>query len=265
VLAASTIGGCSGKSTPRATPTGPTPTSVAVALAAEDHAPHQVAAYTLALEKLRHHCGPSSMIAPLADRGVAELAVAHLPKPTRLGVLKELEVATKSMHATCSTALAAYLGEVARGGAPKTTSGWGGYAGSLTAFAAVHPAEPGQSELFLPKLANGKATYQVYSGSPISGMFRRFYPPVSQATAVAVVLRDLVPQPAHSVYTLQAAQCDQQIFAGDALGKLTGSTGVGVFLELTSGRGVGKTKYDATAVDQVRLTPGGAIGGQPCT
>jgi hypothetical protein len=236
-----------------------------VALAAEDHAPHELASYTAALNKLRRRCGSPAAIAPPANQAVAELAAGHLPKPTRLGVLKELEVATKAMHATCPVALAAYLNEAARGGPPKTSSGWGGYAGSLAAFSAAHTAERGQSTLFDPMLPNRKPTYQVTSGSPVSAMIRRFDPPVSQAVAVQIVLRDLVPQPVHSVYSLQAAQCDQQIFEGSALGKLTGSTSNGVFLELTSGAGVGKTKYDAAAVDQVRLTPGGAIGGQPCT
>jgi hypothetical protein len=233
-------------------------------LAAADHAPHQVASYTAALDKLRHHCG-SAAAATLANRAVPSLTAAQLPKPTRLSVLKELEVATKALHVACPVALADYLDEVAVARSPKTSSGWGGYAGTLTAFASVHPAAPGESGGFLPKLANGKPTYDVYSGSPITGMLRRFDPPVSQSVAVAVVLRDLVPQPVHSVYSLQAAQCDQQIFEGRALGKLTGDTSVGVFLELSSGKGVGKTKYDATAVDQVRLSPGGAIGGQPCT
>lgn len=236
-----------------------------MALAAEDHAPHEVASYTAALNKLRHRCGSAAVIGPLANKAVAELTAAHLPKPTRLGVLKELEVATKAMDTTCASASAAYLDEVARGGPPTTSSGWGGYAGTLAAFSAVHTAERGQADLFGPTLPNRKPTYQLTSGSPISGMFRRFDPPVTQSIAVEVVLRDLVPQPVHLVYSLQTAQCDQQIFVGSALGKLTGSTSTGVFLELTSGAGVGKTNYDAAAIDRVRLTPGGAIGGQPCT
>lgn len=259
------IAACSGASTPQVTPTKPVRTSVAQGLADADHAPHKVPAYTALLAALSRRCGPPQGIGELANQGATALSSAGLPDATRLAVLQELKVATDTLHKGCSGALAAYTKELDTTRPPTGASGWSGYAGSLTAFEAAHQAFPGRPGAFLPRLPNGDATYEVYSASPVTGVYRRFDPPVSQPVALAVVLRELVPGTVHAVYELRAAECQQEIYAGKQLGALTGSESTGVFVELTSGSGVGRTKYDARAVSRARLSPGGAVGGQPCT
>lgn len=259
------VAGCSGGSKPPVTPMGPASTSVAQALADADHAPHEVPAYRTALSALSHRCGPAQGLAALADQGATALSAAGLPDATRLAVLRELKVAVKALHTSCTGALGAYIRELDTTRPSSGTAGWGGYAGSLAAFESAHQGFPGRPRAFLPKLPNGDPTFEVYGGSPVTGMYRRFDPPVSQAVALAVVLRELVPGTVHSVYELHADECQQEIYTGKQLGALTGSESTGVFVELTSGQGVGKTKYDARSVNQARLTPGGAIGGQPCT
>ncbi|HWA65102.1 MAG TPA: hypothetical protein VG899_01870 [Mycobacteriales bacterium] len=92
-----------------------------------------------------------------------------------------------------------------------------------------------------------------------------FAPTVTAAVALAVIRRRLLPGPEHQVYALTASGCQQAVYLGPALARLTGSSALGAFVELTSGHGVGRTRYDAARVDRARITVLGAIGGQPCT
>jgi hypothetical protein len=88
---------------------------------------------------------------------------------------------------------------------------------------------------------------------------------VSAKLALAQIVHDLLPGRVHSAYVLNAAQCQQAIYLGSQLGGLLHSASLGAFVELTSGGGVGHTPYDDEQVDRARITPLGAIGGEPCT
>lgn len=266
VLVTSMTVGCSTRSGDHLPPAEPTVTSyasVASQLADADHAPALVQ-YSAAIDRLRSRCDPQSILIN-AGRDARLLGSAGLPGTSRLDVLEELAVATKALDQSCPIASAAYLAEVLHAQPSRTAGGWGGYAGTVQAFGIAHRPFSGRPGTYLPKLPDGDPTYQVFTSGTVTGVFRRFDPPVSQPVALAVVIRDLLPGKLHVVYALHAAQCQQEIYAGPALGRLTGSPDEGAFVELTSGKGVGKTPYDPKRVDRARLTPGSAIGGQPCT
>jgi hypothetical protein len=93
----------------------------------------------------------------------------------------------------------------------------------------------------------------------------RFSPPLTADVALATVRHVVLPGQEHTVYTLTAEECQQAVYLGSELAKLTGSSTLGAFVELTSGGGVGHTRYDAAQVDRARITVLGAIGGEPCT
>ncbi|HVT22468.1 MAG TPA: hypothetical protein VHE57_13890, partial [Mycobacteriales bacterium] len=92
----------------------------------------------------------------------------------------------------------------------------------------------------------------------------RFSPPLTAELALASIVRFLLPGKVHVVYALKAFSCQQAIFMGAALGRQYGNPSLGAFVQLTSGRGVGRSRYDANRVNRARITPFGRIGGQPC-
>lgn len=92
----------------------------------------------------------------------------------------------------------------------------------------------------------------------------RFSPPLTAELALAAIQHSL-PGKVHVVYALTASACQQAIYMGPALGRYYGNAELGAFVELTSGAGVGHTRYDAKQVDRARITPLGRIGGEPCT
>lgn len=92
-----------------------------------------------------------------------------------------------------------------------------------------------------------------------------FAPTLTAPLALALIRHSLLPGKVHVVYSLRAAECQQTIYMGRKVGVLIGNPYLGAFVELSSGRGVGKTKYDASRVDHARITQLGAIGGEPCT
>jgi hypothetical protein len=101
------------------------------------------------------------------------------------------------------------------------------------------------------------------SASLYSGHLR-FSPPLTSELALASIEHSVLPGKVHVVYALTAYSCQQAIFMGPALGRRYGNAGLGAFVELTSGNGVGHGKYDANRVNRARITPLGRIGGQPC-
>lgn len=96
-------------------------------------------------------------------------------------------------------------------------------------------------------------------------VYRRYAPTLTSDLALASLIRSLLPGKVHVAYSLHAAQCQQVIYMGRKLAERIGSTYLGAFVELASGRGVGKTRYDASRVDRARVSLLGAIGGEPCT
>lgn len=102
------------------------------------------------------------------------------------------------------------------------------------------------------------------SGSLYSGSVR-FSPPLTAELALAAIRHSLLPGKVHVVYALTAFSCQQAIFMGPGIARAYRNPDLGVFVELTSGQGVGHGKYDAARVDHARLTPFGRRGGQPCT
>ncbi|HVV13693.1 hypothetical protein [Amycolatopsis sp.] len=95
--------------------------------------------------------------------------------------------------------------------------------------------------------------------------YLHFSPPLTAEIALAAIRHAVLPGPEHLVYALTAAQCQQAVYLGPQLAKRTGSSSLGAFVELTSGRGAGRTRYAARRVDEARITVLGAIGGEPCT
>jgi hypothetical protein len=92
-----------------------------------------------------------------------------------------------------------------------------------------------------------------------------FAPAVTSAIALAAIRHVVLPGAEHPVYSLAADECQQAVYLGSDLAKVTGSSTLGAFVELSSGAGVGLTPYDAKRVDHARITVLGAIGGEPCT
>jgi hypothetical protein len=92
-----------------------------------------------------------------------------------------------------------------------------------------------------------------------------FAPAVTAGIALAAIRHVVLPGDERTVYSLTADECQQAVYLGSELAKVTGSSALGAFVELTSGRGVGHTSYDAKRVATARITVLGAIGGEPCT
>jgi hypothetical protein len=102
------------------------------------------------------------------------------------------------------------------------------------------------------------------SGSPYRRIVR-FSPAVTAQLALAAVRTELLPGKERAVYELKAFSCQQAIYMSKAIGQRYGNSSLGAFVELTSGRGVGHGRYDASRVNRARITPLGRIGGEPCT
>lgn len=90
-------------------------------------------------------------------------------------------------------------------------------------------------------------------------------PPLTATLALASIRNVVLPGPERIGYALTAADCQQAVYFGPKLAALTGSPDLGAFVELSSGGGVGHTRYDARQVDRARITTLGRIGGQSCT
>jgi hypothetical protein len=92
-----------------------------------------------------------------------------------------------------------------------------------------------------------------------------FAPAVTADIALAAIRNVVLSGSEHPVYTLTADECQQVVYLGSELARVTGSSSLGAFVELSSGAGVAHTPYDANRVDTARITVLGAIGGEPCT
>lgn len=275
VMLCVTIAGCSStastgprpSTTPTSTPSGPsTIREAAAALAVADgHHADRGQPYVAPLRAIAKDCHLSSPAATLAvvNQSASRLAGGGLTV-TRLITAQSLASAADHATGSCPRTFAQYLAQIVGTGPAKASSGWGGYGGSVTAWNAVHHVDPNHPGQYLPRRHNVDA-YQLFSSGQVTSMVERFNPPVSADLALAEIVHDLLPGKVHSVYTLMTGQCQQAIYLGSELGGLLHSSSLGAFVELTSGGGVGHTKYDAQQVNRARITPLGAIGGQPCT
>jgi len=237
--------------------------SVARELAATDHIRHD-AAYLNALGRLHHRCrdNPPAALHELASEGYLALTRHRVQGASYLSVLRSLVAgaAPKGPPARCQRVVSALIQEVTAGPGSST---FGGYAATTSAWAAAHRANGGHAGGYLPRLANGDASFVITGGARVTTLTRNFDPPLSQPLALSSIRDQLLPGGLHSVYTLRAADCYEQIYLSPALGKLLSSSSLGVMIELTSGRGV-SSHYDSSLVNRARLTVGGRIGGQPC-
>jgi hypothetical protein len=149
-------------------------------------------------------------------------------------------------------------------GTAGTGSGYHGFGASIERWDASHRRDPHRPGSYLPRLPDGNDSLQTTSSGQVTFVIRRFDPAVSQTVALSEIKHELLPAgPLQSVYTLSAGDCHEQIYLNPTLGRLLGSAGEGVMIELTSGAGI-SSHYDPSLVDRARLTTGGAIGGQPC-
>jgi hypothetical protein len=238
---------------------------VASKLATADGHPAQGSRYLRPVRQLRQRCRAATPATTLGavDEVALGLAAMHLPS-SRLAVVHALAAALAGHHGRCGPTVTAYLAEAAGTGPARARSGWGGYAGSVTAWNAAHRADVARPGQYLPP-RHGVDAYQVLSSGQVTSLIERFDPPISAQFALAQIARDLLPGSVHVVYKLVTPQCRQAVFLGSALGGLLHSSTLGAFVELTSGGGVGHTRYDDLRVDRARITPLGAVGGQPCT
>lgn len=115
------------------------------------------------------------------------------------------------------------------------------------------------------QILRGVASAHLHTSGSTYRRFVRFSPPLTAELALAAIRHALLPGKVNVVYALKAFSCQQAIYMGPALGRQYGNPGLGAFVELTSGKGVGHGKYDANRVDRARITPLGPVGGQPCT
>jgi hypothetical protein len=239
--------------------------SLSVQLATDDGHPAQASRYVKPIRSLAKACGSLDLVQQVALRGHTALK--------RAGVAaSELDVVTALAGAglvtgrpkACLGSAIAYLAEVVGTGPAKASSGWGGYAGGETAWNAVHKADSARPGSYLPRRHHVDA-YQVLSSGQVTSLVEHFDPPISAQFALAQITRDLLPGKVHLVYRLHTGQCQQEIYLGPQLGALLHNPGLGAFVELTSGGGVGHTKYDDLRVNRARITPLGAVGGQPCS
>jgi hypothetical protein len=185
---------------------------------------------------------------------------------TRLAVLAALAGARlpPSGVAPCVLSTAEYQDEIIGTGPARSSAGWGGYGGTVAAWNAVHHLDKARPGQYLPRRHNVDA-YQLLSSGQVTSLVERFDPPIAANFALAQIIRDLLPGKVHVVYRLRTGQCQQAIYLGRQLGALLHDTSLGAFVELTSGGGVGRSHYDVHRVDRARISPLGAVGGQPCT
>jgi hypothetical protein len=271
VLLCVTTAGCAsgsgGAHAPSGTPATPrTATSVAIRLAGEDGHPAQGARYLRPVRRLAASC--RSLLAAetvvtrtqhaLHQQGIATSNLVVLTAFAGAGVRGA------GGSRPCARFAAQYTAEVVGTGPARSSSGWGGYGGTLAAWNAVHEADRARPGQYLPR-RHGADAYQLLSSGQVTSLIERFDPPISAGFALAQVTHDLLPGKVHVVYRLHTGQCQQTIYLGRQLGALLHDPGLGAFVELTSGRGVGHTHYDDQRVDRARITPLGAIGGEPCS
>jgi len=269
-----TIAGCSATSngTPTGGPTIDTPSAgpltyhdAATALATADGHPRRGQPYLAPVRAIGKFCrltSPDGTVTVV--RAFADQLAAHGLHVKALTVAQALASAARHGHGQCSRTFAAYLPEIVGTGPAKSPSGWGGYAGSVSAWDAVHHSDPSHPGQYLPR-RRGTDAYAVDISGQVTSLVERFDPPVSAPLALAQIVHDLLPGTVHSVYTLHTGQCQQAIYLGPELGGLLHNSSLGAFVELTSGGGVGHTHYDDLRVNQARITPLGAVGGQPCS
>lgn len=239
---------------------------VATVLASSDGHPRQWSRYVKPLHTLVKRCAETAeaVAVGVLDPTASAISTAAIPA-TRLDVASALAALPKPRStAGCRREAASYAAEVVGTGPAKAAAGWGGYAGSVTAWNAVHKPDRARPGGYLPRRGRLDA-YEVLSAGQVSSLIERFDPPISAKFALAQVVRDLLPGKVHSAYTLRTGQCQQAIYLGPALGGLLHNSALGAFVELSSGGGVGHTRYDPLQVDRARITPLGAIGGEPCT
>jgi hypothetical protein len=135
----------------------------------------------------------------------------------------------------------------------------------LSDWQRAHRADPAHVGGYRPTRSNGVDAYQVNGTGRVIDLNVRFFPALTADLALVSIVHSLLPGRVRVGYSLKAAQCQQAIYLGSALGSDLGNASLGAFVELTSGDGVGHTPYDAKHVDRARITPLGRIGGQPCT
>jgi hypothetical protein len=270
-----TIAGCSpGNSTSTTPPTTP-PTIAAGASAFREAAAALAVADGHAASHGRPYVAPVKAITracQLTTPAAAVSAINHFASrlsgtgitASRLTIAVALAGSARHQGVHCGKTFAEYLAEIVGSGPAKTTPSWGGYAGSVAAWNAVHHRDPARAGEYLPRRHSVDA-YQVFSSGQVTSLVERFDPPVSARLALAQIVSDLLPGKVHSVYALHTGQCQQAIYLGSQLGQLLHSSSLGAFVQLSSGGGVGKTHYDDLQVNRARITPLGAVGGQPCT
>jgi hypothetical protein len=274
VMLCVTIAGCSSSNgTTTSPPTTQPPTAAgpttfrdaAAALAVADgHPASRGRPYLAPVKTIAADCRLTSPSATIARVNQFADGLAHMHfTVSRLTIAQALAGSARHEGAHCGKTFTEYLDEIVGSGPATARSGWGGYGGSLAAWNVVHRRDPKRPGEYLPR-RHGLDAYQVSSAGQVTSMVERFDPPVSASLALAQVERDLLPGKVHSVYSLHTRQCQQAIYLGSELGRLLHSSSLGAFVQLTSGGGVGKTHYDELQVNRVRITPLGAVGGQPC-
>lgn len=271
-VAAMIVTSCASASKPVVTsPVAPTVSAtasladLALALAAADHQPARKSTYLAPLRRLQQHCSPSSVPAiEAAVEGLAQGLVATRLVAAPRAVAEAALAADAVGRTSCSTLSAELLTEVAAPVA-QTSIGWGGYGGTVSAWNEAHRRDPGRPGSYRPRRHNGEDAYRLVSSGRVLTMYEVFSPPLTAQLALASIRHSLLPGKVRLVYALTAAQCQQAIYMGSTLGRLIGNSTLGAFVELTSGGGVGRSRFDPVRVDRARITPLGRIGGEPCT
>jgi hypothetical protein len=224
---------------------------LAANLAGGDHEPARIRTYLAPLRLLERRCrgGSVVVVSNAVDYLAGVVANARIDLPP--GASAEAVLASDAHSGADCMKLAEDIGREVEGAVPHTQAGWGGYAGTLTAWRLAH-----HDSRFIRSLSTSGRVFSV---------IRRFRTPLTAALALASIERSLLPGKVHVVYALTAAECQQAIYMGPTLGALFGNSSLGAFVELSTGKGVGRTHYDKNKVNRARITPLGRIGGQPCT
>lgn len=224
---------------------------LAASLAQSDHRPARMGTYLAPLRTLQRKCrgGSVEVVSGAVDYLAGVLRHARLSVPPGASAAAVLASDVRA-GIECMT-LAEAIGREAAGQVPTTSAGWGGYAGTLTAWRLAH--------------RHSRVIVSLSTSGRVFSVVRRFRTPLTAPLALASIERSLLPGKVHVVYALKAAECQQAIYMGPALASLFGNPSLGAFVELSSGKGVGRTHYDPKRVDRARITPLGRIGGEPCT
>jgi hypothetical protein len=237
-----------------------------VILAGQDNKPARKSTYLAPVRRFNAECRNLSLagLQNSVERLGGRLASARMVSAPYAAAAAALSAASAD-HVVHCTALSDVLWAELGGPRPHTKVGWAGYAGTVAAWNKVHDADRARAGEYLPRRQDGDDAYRLSGAGRVFTLAERFSPPVTSQLALASIERSLLPGKVHVAYALKAAQCQQAIFMGPTLGKLFGNSGLGAFVELSSGKGVGHTPYDADQVDRARITPLGKIGGEPCT